>query len=131
MHAPAVVLVVRSEEAAKGWLLVEHDEEVRDQEEPGHEGEKLDGLIEEGGAGDSQSGTGIHGVADEMIRSADDEAAGWIEGRGGAFADEGEGTNAGESHGGAGSANDEAGDLRPAMAAGRTMPDQARMRAGR
>ena len=94
VDALAIRRVIRAECATEGWLLIEHDEEMRDQEEAGYEGEQLDGLIEKGGSGDGKGGTDIHGVADEAIGSADDEAARRIKGRGGAFADEGEGANA-------------------------------------
>jgi len=39
VNALAVGLVLGAEEAAEGWLLVEHDEEMRDHEEASDEGE--------------------------------------------------------------------------------------------
>jgi len=39
VNALAVGQILGAEEAAEGWLLVEHDEEMRDQEEASYEGE--------------------------------------------------------------------------------------------
>src|SRR5579863_7854574 len=67
----AVVGVLRSEETAKGWLLVDDDEDVRDEQESAHEGEETPRREVEGCSGKGGRSSDVHRVADEAIRSTD------------------------------------------------------------
>jgi len=112
VHPPAVRFVVGPEGAPQGRLLVEHDEEMHEQEKAAGIDQQASASVVERGPHEGEPCAEIHRIADPSVGTARDQASRRIERRRGASSDDHEGEDAPDGERRSRGGDDHAGDLK-------------------